>query len=299
LTEAGGITIIGRLIRVAKLKDEWLGSVSDPEKITATIKEAKINADLFTFRQSIPETIPKFAYFLEWEPLSVIPITSFDDWKKKQINAGARKAIRKAEKMRVEIKVVDFSDDFVREVVKIYNETPHRQGRRYVHYGKSFQLVKEELLEKIEKCIFIAAYYEKELIGFTKLSFEEKFAIPFGLVSKLQHRDKSAQNAMLAFVVKACADKKVPYILYGNWEEGTLGDFRRNNGCQKMCVPRYYISLNLKGNIFLSLRLHHGIKGIIPKNFVTILNVIRKKIDAKIYRSRASIRIEHSKRSLL
>lgn len=277
------IVIEKKLLRIARFQEEWYEDVGDPESIIRGLKEHNSKADIFTFWQRLPETTPKFHYYMEWDYLAVIPVMSFDNWFNKQINAGARKAIRKAEKKGVEVKVVPFNDDLVRGIVDIFNETPIRQGRFYAHYGKNFETVKEEFSENMDKCDFIGAYYKGELIGFIKLFIPDRYAVPFGMVAKIQHRDKSPQNAMLARAVQVCEQKQIPYLLYGTWTSGTLGDFKQNNGCEKMKVPRYYVPLSIKGDVCLGLRLHHGIVGILPEKFLGFLKEIRKNMYMRKY----------------
>ena len=58
--------------------------------------------------------------------------------------------------------------------------------------------------------------------------------------------------------------KKIPYLVYAKWVEGSLGSFKRHNGFEKIGLPRYYIPLNLVGHIILKFNLHHGVEGLIP-----------------------------------
>jgi hypothetical protein len=222
---------------------------------------------------------------MEWDYLAVIPIKSYDHWLKNQINDGARRAIRKAEKKGVDVKVVQFDDELIRGMVEIFNETPIRQGRFYAHYGKAFEVVKREFSENADNCAFIGAYYKDELIGFIKLGIARQFAVPFGMVAKLEHRDKSPQNAMIAKAVSVCDQRGIAYLLYGLWTEGTLGDFKRNNGCEKMGIPRYYVPLNIKGRIALKLGLHHGITGMLPEGLLEFVKGVRKRFYVKKYGS--------------
>jgi len=275
------VIVTGVLIKIARLKDEWYEDVENPESLIKQIKKTKIKADIFTFWQRLPETKPKYSYYMEWNDVAAIPIKSFDHWFEKQIKSSTRKAIRKAQKKGVVVKVVGLDDEFVKGVATTFNETPIRQGRPYSHYGKDFETVRQELSKDLDRCDLIGAYYNDDLIGFIQLGYAGNCAIPCGMVAKIEHRDKSPQNALLSKAVEICAIKKMPYLLYGYWSRGGLGDFKRHNGCIKIGVPRYYISLNIKGKIALKLKLHGGFVRLLPDKTIDYLINFRNKRYAK------------------
>ena len=271
------IIIQGTFVKTVRLKEEWYEDIEAPSLFIKRLKNSKIRADIFTFWQRLPATKPIYNYYMEWNSLAAIPIKSFDYWFQKQINRSSRKAIRKAEKKGVIVKIVDFNDELVKGITKIFNETHIRQKRPYRHYGKDFETVKQELSKDLDRCIFIGAYYRDDLIGFIQIGNAGGCAIPFGMVSKIEHRDKSPQNALLSKAIEICDNKAFTYLLYGTWSRGTLGDFKRHNGCIKVAVPRYYIPLTIKGEIAFKLNLHRGIVGIIPDKFLSHLIDLRKK----------------------
>src|SRR5207244_8215964 len=129
-----GRTVIttGRWLKIASVQDEDLlegETVADPVSFVLQLKETKLNADIFTFVQKLPVTTPKYKYNLEWDNLAVIPITTFADWWEKRIESSVRRAVRKAAKAGVVVKLVEFDDAFVKGIVSINNETPIRQGK--------------------------------------------------------------------------------------------------------------------------------------------------------------------------
>lgn len=278
------IIVRGKIIKTARIKDEWFGFVEEPEILIKKIKNSKIGVDIFTFRQRFPENKLKYNYHMEWENLAAIPISTYENWFKNQIKSSARKAIRKAQKKKVKVLVVNFNDGFVKGITDIFNETPIRQGRPYTNYGKDFETVKHELSRNLDRDEFIGAYYEDELIGFIQLGHSEQYVVPFGMVSKNQHRDKSPQNALIAKAVEICEKKKIPYFLYGTWSREGLGDFKRHVGCKKMAVPRYYIPLTIKGKIVLKFNFHHGISIILPEKLIDYMVTLRTKWYSRKYR---------------
>jgi|WetSurMetagenome_2_1015567.scaffolds.fasta_scaffold00167_26 hypothetical protein len=288
------IVISGRMVKTASLKDEWYDSIEDPEGFTREMKDRNVKADIFTFWQRLNDTQPRYDYYSEEDPAAVIPVKSYEHWLNHQIDRSARKAVRKAEKSGVFVKVVELDDRFVEGVVSIFNETPIRQGRPYRHYGMNADAVKRELTKDKHRSDFIGAYHDEELIGFIQLGNTGISAIPFGMVSKIAHRDKAPQNALLAKAIEVCEKKGIPYLLYGKWLSDSLGDFKRHNGCVKMDLSRYYIPLNLKGAVVLRLQLHHGLAERLPIPVKNHLKALRKKLYTGMQNKKKQERTEES-----
>lgn len=277
LIEGKKLTVVGKLIKTAKIAGEWNEVVEQPETLIDALKTAKIKADIFSFWQLPPDIKPKYSYYMEWDPVAVIPIESFDHWWNKQIKKKIRQAVKKAQRKGVNIKVVQFDDQLVKGIHTIYNEASVRQGKPFRHYGKDFDTIKKDHATYLEKSEFIGAYYNQQLIGFIKLTYMEGFADTMQIIGTVGHRDKVPINALLAKAVEMCADKGVPYLCYGGWSRGGLGDFKRKNGFEKIELPRYYVPLSLKGRILVSLRLHHGFESILPEKLILRLIDLRRK----------------------
>ena len=279
------ICVTGRFLKTARPKNEWLDDIEDPESIIRELKGQNVRADLFTFWQRYPDAKPKFPYHMEWDNWAVLTVSSYDDWFQHQIHRKARTAIRKASKMGVEVRIAPLNDEFIAGVTKIFNETPFRQGKKFAHYGKSFQGVKEELGKESARTDFIGAYYQGEMIGFVQQVYARECAHPFGDLTLIAYRDKSPNSALLAKAVEACASRGLRYMVYGIFDYGTGGggltEFKIHNGFQKVLVPRYFIPLTLQGRISLSLNLHHGLKGMVPKKLLKIIVDMRKKRHVK------------------
>ena len=288
------IVISGRMVKTASLKDEWYDSIEDPEGFTREMKYRNVKADIFTFWQRLNDTQSRYDYYSEEDPAAVIPVKSYEHWLNHQIDRSARKAVRKAEKSGVFVKVVELDDRFVEGVVSIFNETPIRQGRPYRHYGMNADAVMRELTKDKHRSDFIGAYHDEELIGFIQLGNTGISAIPFGMVSKIAHRDKAPQNALLAKAIEVCEKKGIPYLLYGKWLSDSLGDFKRHNGCVKMDLSRYYIPLSLKGVVVLRLQLHHGLADRLPIPVKNHLKALRKKLYTGMQNKKKQERTEES-----
>ena len=203
------ISIRGRLIKIAFSRDEWYQVIEDPESLIAQLREAKVNANIFTFMQRLPETKPKYNYYMEWDNVAAIPINSFDYWWTRQIPKQVRTKVKKAEKSRVVVKVVDLNDELLKGIMSIYNEAPIRQGKPFWHYGKDFETVKGEFSRFLFREDLIGAYYNDELIGFIFLADAGKYALTTQIISKIKDRDKSPTNALMAKAVEICEKKKL------------------------------------------------------------------------------------------
>jgi len=278
----------GKFIKIATINDEWDKDVTNPAFILEKIKQSNFKVDLFTFMQRLPEVEAKFNYYMEWDNVAAIPLTTYDNWWKNQASQEIRNKIRKAKKKGVEIKLVEYNDDFVRGISAIYNEVPIRQGKPFWHYGKDFEALKEMHATFIDRSYFIGAYYGDELIGFVKLVNAGKFTRTMHILSKVEHRDKAPTNALLAKSVEFCCEKNFPFLVYGQFDYGNAGNrsltaFKRDNGFQKILIPRYWIPLNMLGQLSLKFNLHHRIVGVLPKKIVELLLNLRSSWYLKKY----------------
>jgi hypothetical protein len=277
--------ITGKLIKTAKIKFEYDDDVENPASLVDNLKKNKVKADIFTFWQRVPDTEPKYTFYMEWDNAAVLTIKNFDHWWEKQINGKTRNIVRKAQKKGVVVKVVDYNDEFIKGIESIYNETPIRQGKYFSHYGKDFNTVKKDNATNLKRSDFIGAFYNDELIGFIKLVYGGRTARTEQILSKIAHRDKAPTNALIAKAVELCSNKSVPYLLYAKWPRGTLADFKRNNGFEKVDLPRYFVPLTIKGKIALNLKLHHGLSNFIPESLILRLIDLRTQWYSKKYRN--------------
>ena len=257
-------------------EDEWMHDF-DPARLESHSYKSMLKQryDIFTFWQRYPDTKPRYKFQMEWDNVAALEIKTIQDWWQ-SIDRKTRNMIRKAEKSGVVIREVVPDEDFWKGVVEIYNETPIRQGRPFRHYGKDLADVKAKFEPWVPQSTFIGAYYGQELIGLIQLIHADKYTLMSQILSKMKYFDKAPNNAMIAKAVEICANKGIKCLIYAKMSGGSLGQFKRSNGFVERHVPRYYFPLTLKGKIILSLHLHHGIKGIIPKPVKDKLRPIRK-----------------------
>jgi Acetyltransferase (GNAT) family len=262
----------GRWLKTAAVQDEDLvegETVVEPSSFVCRLEKTQLKADLFTFAQKLPETTPKYDYHVEWDNVAVIPITTFSDWWEKRVDPGVRRAVRKAAKNGVVIKLQDLDDAFVKGIVGVNNETPMRQGRAFWHFQKSFEAVQAENSTYGERNTFLGAYYQNDFIGFIRITYTDHVANIVQLLTMTKHYDKRPANALIAKAVEHCEQKGISHLMYYSYiyndPNSSLTEFKRRNGFEKVLLPRYYIPLTLKGRGALKLGLHRELAQNLPK----------------------------------
>ncbi len=267
----------GTLVRVAGLAAPWYESIDDPEGLIRSIKQSSHRIDMLTFFQRPPHTTPLHEFYREPYDVAVVEIDSYETWYAKSIQKKARHAFRKSVKLGVDVRLVEFNEAFMRDVYAIYNETPLRQGRKFRHFGRSFEDLSADHATYPEKSCFIGAYHSNELIGFVKLIFERDFTDVLNILCKIAHRDKAAATCLIAKAVEICAQRECRYLAYGDWEGEGLGDFKRHAGFIRMELPRYYVPLTALGHAALGVGLHRPAAQLLPSGLRSRLKAWRRK----------------------
>jgi len=265
------VEVQGRFVRIGRLDGDKYKFLDNPEEVLAGLRASQPRVDIFTFMQKLPETQPKYNYPMEWDNLAVLPVTTFDHWWTKQIGFKARNKAKQAAKKGVIVRETTFDDDFARGIWEIYNESPVRQGRRFPHYGKSFEEVRRMSSTFLDSSIFIGAYLEEKLIGFIKLTADDgqTQAGMMHIISMIRHRDKAPTNALVAQAVRSCAERGISHLVYshfayGKKERSSLSDFKERNAFERINLPRYYVPLNGIGWAAFRLGLHHKLVDRLP-----------------------------------
>ncbi len=269
--------ISGRFVRTAALKNEWQEGIEKPQDVIIELKGSSAKIDLLRFWQRIPESEPKYGYYYEWRDVAAIPVSDYKHWLQKQISPKARNKVRKSAKFGIVIEQTELTDELVRGIMGIFNQSPVRRGKRFWHYGKDFETVKKEMSLDLSDSIFISAYRGKELIGFIKLLLADRYALVTLILDRLDHRDKAPMNGMMAKVVEICAVRKIPYLVYYMWRRGGHAEFQESTGFKRIPVPEYFVPLTFKGAIALRLGLHKGARGLISPQVMPWLLALRAK----------------------
>lgn len=270
----------GKFIRTAYLKKEWDEEILDPEVFIEKLKNSDVKADIFTFAQRLPDSKPKYNYYMEWDSVAAIPIKTYEQWMKKQIVKNSRKKINYAKRKGVIVELVDFDDKLVEGILNIYHETPVIQGQLNRQYNTDFKTAKKLNATFLDRAQFIGAFHNDELIAYIKLVSAGKFMRTMGILSTLAHRDKSPMNLLIAKAVEICAETNIPYLTYGKFNYGkrgskTLKEFKRNLGFESIILPRYYIPLNAWGKISLKTKLHRELVEYFPLKIIKLAKKMR------------------------
>lgn len=277
------VVATGGWLRIATVEDEDFvegDAVKDPPSFIETLKRSALKADIFTFVQKLPETTPRYAYSFEWDNVAAIPTDTYEEWTKR-VSRLVRQDVNRAKKRGVDVRLVEFTDQFVQGVVDIYNEIPVRQGRSFWHYGKSFEQVKTETRTYMERSEFLGAYCADELVGFMKVTYDGPLARMMQIGSKASHQDKRVSNALIAKAVERCESRRSTYLIYGKYVyrvNNSLTNFKRRNGFEEVRVPRYYIPLTIRGRLVLRFKMHHGFLAMLPDRVISVLTAARGRI---------------------
>jgi hypothetical protein len=282
--QAGGrdIVVSGKAIRIGRIDGDSYRFIEDPEPIITELQASGRRVDLFTFLQRLPDTSPRYRYPMEWDNVAAVEVKSFDQWWNEQLGFKARNKAKQAEKKGVVLCEIPFSEPLVQGIWEIYNESPIRQGRKFFNYGKTLDTVRREAGTFLDCSIFIGAFFQDKLIGFTKLTMDETGtqAGLMHIISMLQHRDKASTNALVAHAVRACSQRGIRYLVYshfayGNKTHDTLSDFKERNGFRRIDLPRYYIPLNPVGHVARHLGLHLSLHHHLPEGLIATFRKYR------------------------
>ena len=279
------IVIQGKRIRIASLHDEeWLEEeLRNPEACLKTLKQAsrELRADIFRFSQKVPSTEPRYGYPMERRSVAVANVSSFEAWWE-NLSQVTRKNVRRSRKRGVTLQIRGFDPDVIRGIMDVQNETPIRQGRRYPHFGKSFEQVKRDHGAFVDRSDFICAYSGEEFIGFMKLVYRGNIASILQLNSKAAHYDKRPSNALMAKAVELCGTKGISHLIYGKFNyygngDSSLREFKERHGFCEMLAPEYYVPLTPWGRICVELHLYRGAMHFIPESALSLARKLRSK----------------------
>jgi hypothetical protein len=290
LIEGLAISVDGIMCRTARLSNEGYDFVDDPDRLGNAISASGLRADLLTFAQRIAEPEPKFACYLEWDTLAVLPIESYEQWWERQIRDTARNKIRKAKKKGVVLRTVLLDDELVRGIKVIYDESPVRQGRPFKHFGRDFETLKRTHATYLDRSEFIGAFLEDQLVGFVKLVHQPGWSSLMQIISLISQRDKAPTNALIAKAVEICAQKRIPRLQYGIWSRRGIGDFKVHHGFDPYRVPRYYMPLSVMGKLAIASGLHRPLITRVPEDWLDRMASLRANWISFRFRNRGSVR---------
>jgi hypothetical protein len=277
-------------VRIAAIQDEeWIEGepVAEPESFIRSWRGTS-PADIFAFARPLPHCEPCYSFHFEWDNLAVAKLGVFAQWWE-SLPQETRKNVRRSQRRGVTVTRVNFDDELVDGISKIYNETPIRQGRKFWHYGKSFEQVKAENGTYLDRSEFIGAFFKSELIGFIKFVMVNNVARIMQIVSLEAHMDKRPTNALLAKTVEICCEKRATHLIYGKYvygkkENSPVTEFKRRNGFERLSFPRYYVPLTRVGAMAIRCRLHRGLAQLVPEKITSLFLAARSAIYRRRFR---------------
>ena len=294
--EGRNVVVTGGLLKTAQIQSENYVEylpMDDPDGFVAQLKESQLPADIFSFAQSIHQLTPKFPqYHMEWDNFAAICLSSYEDWWK-GLSQDSRRNVRTAEKRGVNVRIASFDDDLIRGIKAIYDEVPVRQGFRNRHYQQDFETIRQKNSTFLGHDDFLCAYLGEDLIGFIQIIYTDRTARIMQVLSKTAHLDKRPTSVLMAKAVEIACQKKLTHLTYCKYTYGKKGhdhltEFKRRMGFQKLCYPRYYVPLTWRGAMAVNLRLHHGLKDLLPARcLIFLLNARGKYYEMKIGRHEA------------
>lgn len=277
------ILVSGKVFRIARLRHEWCDFLDEPSDAIREMRRGRPIADVFTFVRDICDKGPDFPFRKEIISNSVLTITTYDAWWN-GLDFKVRNKVRKAQKSGVELRLEKLNEDFAKGVEAIYNEAPLRQGRKFYHYGKGSEAIKEELSSFLDQTCLIGAYYHGELVGFAKLFQGNNVLRTIHIIAKLSHRDKAVMDALIAKSVEICDQRKIQHLHYGSWTDGGVGTFRTKHGFVPVDAPRYFVPLTLRGALMLKMKLHQPIRNRLPKKWLEPMIGLRARWNSLRFR---------------
>lgn len=266
------IIATGTWLKTANVKDEHFVEgelVPDLEQVITHLRQWDRKPDIFSFCQKITDPKPRYVYHTEWDDFAGIPITTYEDWFRNRIKKDVQKNVQRALRDGVVVRPVTYDDAFVQGIKKLYDETPIRQGKRFWHYGKSFDALKELHGTYCERAEYLGAYLGEELVGFIKMVYVQNFAKTMHVLGSNKHRRSHPTSALIAKAVEICADRKLSFFIYGEYnfpgkKATSLTEFKRRHGFVELKYPCYFIPLTAKGRLALQMKLHRGLQRHIP-----------------------------------
>jgi hypothetical protein len=281
------LIVSGRALRTARLRSEFHVPLGDPMALIQEVRQSRTRADLLTFVQDLDDRSPRYDYYQEAESLAALPLSTYDHWFSKQLYFKPRNKLRKALKSGIEIRLEGFSEPLVQGIKGIYDETPIRQGKRNYHYEEDLDTIRRDHSTFLDRSQFITAYYDGEMIGFAKVTFSQGCGVFMNFLSKVSHRDKAVNNAILAKAVEVCAERGSTCLVYGVWGGGGtrgLMEFKETNGFERVDLPRYFVPMSLLGRLALKIGVHRGLVHRLPESALVVAAKIRMRWNSLRFR---------------
>lgn len=210
--------------------------------------------------------------------IALLGVDSYENWWKR-IGKKTRNMVRKAEKSGIRTEITKTNEELAKGIWRIYNETPIRQNRGFLHFGTSLEKVKDNLASS-ENCIYLTAHFGNRIVGFAQLVQGDRTVIISQILALKEYRDRAVNNALIAKTVETTAQNRIPWIIYGRMgNHPSLDRFKQNNGFCQFQLNRYYIPITRKGRIATQFKLHRELRDSLPRAIKNLLIPIYSWVD--------------------
>ena len=141
-----------------------------------SLRKSPTRVDIFTFMQRLPDTAPKYAYPMEWDNLAVLGISTFEDWWTN--NLDSRHGIRRNKPRRKESSSARFPLTRLsrKESWKSTTKARSAKGDDSRITAKASIEIRQMSGTFLDTSIFIGAFLDEKLIGFIKLTSDDRNA---------------------------------------------------------------------------------------------------------------------------
>lgn len=277
------IVVIGRVLKTAVVKDEAFVEgviVPDPPAVLDALRQAPVRIDVFSFARKFWDPAPLHGYPVVWDNFAVLPVSTYEHWIKTQVKKDVRENVRRAAREGVVARLCSYDDAFVRGIKSLCDETPVRQGKRFWHFGKSLEDIREIHGTYVDRALYVGAFLDSELIGFLKMVCVDDYAKTMHVISKERFFHKRTVNALIAKAVEVCASRNLKYLIYGEYSfpgkpESSLSRFKQHHGFEEVKYPRYHVPLTGFGTWGVRLGLHRPAQEWLPPGVTSRLRSVR------------------------
>jgi hypothetical protein len=275
-------------VRMAQDVQEYEKNIVPSEEFLDKLVERGI--DIFTFLERkwcYPTSNSAATWMKSEDNVGLLEIKDYPEWWT-DVGKKTRNMVRRAKKSGIEVTTVQPNEKLAEGIWKIYNETPIRQGRAFIHYGESLKSVTANMFAA-RNSTFIGAFLQNELVGFLQIIYGDNIAIVSQILSLQKHWDKAVNNALLSKAVEICASNGERWLIYGRiGNHPSLDKFKESNGFVKYPITRYYVPLTRKGRFAAHMGLQRELKDVLPQSLkyplIPVLNwVSRTKIRMKLH----------------
>jgi hypothetical protein len=249
-------------VKIARYPEryEYLHDYAPTERFLEKLAERGV--DIFAFLERkwcCPLTSPSSGWLKSEDNIAVLRVPSYDEWWH-SIGKKNRNMILKAEEQGLKTELAQPTESLAEGILKIYHETPVRQGKAFTRYDWTLDMVKN-IVAASKGSTFIGSYLNGELVGFTELVQGDTIVAVSQILSLQKHCDKAVSNALVAKAVEVCGNKNAPWLMYGRMgDPPSLDSFKASNGFSKFPVARYHVPITGRGRLATKLGLHKEAK---------------------------------------